>query len=94
MKDLVFLEYAFLFEPDSTWSNIHDFEHDLADFFHSYGYEADVVDSIRGHVGRRVIFITKITDLLEDPNKPWREKEMKQKQEQVKGQIQNKPIKP
>lgn len=74
MKKLAFLEYAFIFDPDSTWANVYDFENKLGEFFKALGYEANIIDAIKGHVGRRVIFITKIQDQLGDPNKNWREK--------------------
>ena len=60
MKKLAFLEYAFIFDPDASWGNIYDFENDLGKFFKEQGLEANVIDAVRGHVGRRVIFITKI----------------------------------
>ena len=61
-----------MFEPDSTWSNIYDFENFLAKFLKSQGYEGQIIDAIKGSVGRRVIFVRKITDLLDDPSKNWR----------------------
>lgn len=84
MNKLAFLEYAFIFDPDSTWPNIYDFENQLAEFFKVRGYEANIIDSVRGHVGRRVMFITKIEDILNDPNKSWRGKEKQDKVEEKK----------
>jgi len=69
MKKLAFLEYLFIFDPETTWSNIYDFENVLGKFFKSYGYDANIIDAVRGHTGRKVIFITKITDLLNKPQK-------------------------
>lgn len=41
MMKLAFLEYAFMFDPDSTWSNGYDFENKLAEFFKVHGYDAN-----------------------------------------------------
>ena len=68
MKKIAFLEYAFLFEPDTTWGNIYDFESDLGKVFASLGYEAEIIDAIRGYSGRRIIYIKKMTDMLSDPS--------------------------
>ncbi len=73
MNKLAFLEYAFIFDPDSTWTNMYDFENKLAEFFKVHGFEAQIVDTVKGHVGRRVIFIVKIKDLLDDPSRSFRE---------------------
>lgn len=60
MKPLAFLEYAFMFEPTETWSNIHAFERDLADFFAAHGLEAQVLKTVDGATGRRILFVRKI----------------------------------
>lgn len=67
MKTIAFLEYCFIFEPDNTFSNIYDFENILSDVFKSKGYQATVVDAIKGYTGRRVIYITKIENMLDNP---------------------------
>ena len=69
MKKLAFLEYAFIFDPDSTYSNVYDFENKLGKFFKSEGMEAQIIDAVKGYTGRRVIFVTKIEDLLDNPIK-------------------------
>ena len=66
MKKLVFLEYAFIF-GDDTFDNLYDFEKLLSQVFKVKGYEARIIDAIRGSVGRRVIFVQKNTDLLTKP---------------------------
>lgn len=68
MKQIAFIEYAFMFDPDSTWSNVHRFETDLSKFFKALGYEATVLNAVQG-AGRRIIFITKIDDMLDEPKK-------------------------
>ena len=66
MKKLAFLEYAFIFSED-TFDNLYDFEKLLSQVFKVKGYEARVIDAVRGSVGRRVILVSKVTDLLEKP---------------------------
>jgi len=66
MKRLSFLEYAFIF-GDDTFDNLYDFEKLLSQVFKVKGYEARIIDAIRGSVGRRVIFVQKNTDLLTKP---------------------------
>jgi len=68
MKKIAFLEYAFMFDPETTFSNVYDFENKLAEYFKSCGYEAQVLDTVRGQMGRNVFFITKIKkDILNTP---------------------------
>ena len=66
MKKLVFLEYAFIF-GDDTFDNLYDFEKLLSQVFKVKGYEARIIDAIRGSVSRRVIYVQKNTDLLTTP---------------------------
>ena len=69
MKRLAFLEYAFIFDPDSTYSNVYDFENKLGEFFKAQGKEAQIIDAVKGYTGRRVIFVTKVDDVLDNPSK-------------------------
>ena len=55
-----FLEYVFMFDPLRAWGHIDDFEKDLADFFSSYGFEAQILKTIGGYEGKRVLYITKV----------------------------------
>jgi len=79
MKKIAFLEYAFLFDPEASWGNVYEFENDLGKFFKVLGYNAQVVDAVRGFTGRRIIYITKITDMLDDPKKAYRKEPVKAK---------------
>lgn len=66
MKKIAFLEYAFIF-GDDTFDNLYDFEKLLSQVFKVKGYEARIIDAVRGSVGRRVILVSKVTDLLTKP---------------------------
>lgn len=55
-----FLEYTFLFNTDTGFSNIYEFESQLKDFFAAFGLEAEIVKTIDGQFGRRILLIRKI----------------------------------
>ena len=78
----VILEYLFLFNPDATWAHLYEFEKSLADFFAAHGMEAEVMSTIDGARGRRVLYISKIQEIPK-PKKPEKLKTPKQMKEQV-----------
>ena len=57
---MVFLKYNFLFDPAESWAHLSQFESDLADFFAANGMEADIVKSVSGQVGERVLLLKRI----------------------------------
>lgn len=59
MKDIVFLEYTFLFDPREAWSNLFEFERDLASFFNERGFEARIIKTVEGQIGKRLLRIEK-----------------------------------
>jgi hypothetical protein len=63
MNDLAFLQYMFLFEPTSTWQHLSQFEGDLADFFRANGMEAQVVKTVGGQIGQRILYIKPLTNI-------------------------------
>lgn len=56
----VFLEYSFLFDPDTTWDSLSSFEKDLADFFAAHGLEAEIIKMVEGQIGGRILWIKKM----------------------------------
>ena len=56
MKDIVYLEYCFIMEP-GTYAHLDLFEKSLADFFAEEGLEAQMITTIGGYRGRRMIYI-------------------------------------
>ena len=54
-----FLEYAFIFDPVDTWQHLFEFEQDLAKFFNERNLQAEILETVGGQSGRRVIVITK-----------------------------------
>jgi hypothetical protein len=67
MKNLVTLELMLLFDPDSTWPHLRDFEKEFAEFLKTKGKEGEIVDTMKGQVGREIILVKKIQDVLDKP---------------------------
>lgn len=69
--ELAFLEYSFLFDPREVgWQSLADFERDLADYFAANELEAQIMKTIDGQVGRRILFIKKALVVEPEPPKP------------------------
>lgn len=70
MKDVAFLEYTFMFNPVDTWQNLYQFEDQLAEFFKTKGLEANIVKTVAGQSGRRIMMISKIEEPVIEAKKP------------------------
>lgn len=68
MREPVFLTYSFLFDALDTWQHLSNFESDLADFFRAYGLQAEIVKSMNGQNGNRVLILTNIDKLSKMAN--------------------------
>jgi hypothetical protein len=68
-KNLVMLDYTFLFDPTGTYTNLFQFEQDLAKFFRIGGFEMQTIKTMEGGNGRRVAYIAPITNQLDPPPK-------------------------
>lgn len=68
MSEFVFLEYSFMFEPGSAWQHLSQFEQDLAAFFTDNGHEAQIVKTVSGQSGRRILLIKKIENKVVKDN--------------------------
>ena len=79
MKNTIFLEYTFLFDADNTWQHLSQFESELAEFFGDKGFSADILKSISGQSGRRILLIKKV-----DPIEEIREQSTKDPGKQLK----------
>jgi hypothetical protein len=70
-KNLVMLDYTFLFDPTGTYSNLFQFEQDLAKFFKDGGFEMQTIKTLEGGLGRRIAYITPVTNqLIPEPKNP------------------------
>lgn len=58
MKNLVSLEYTFLFDPADTWQHKYQFEDSLFDFLATKGFECRYVKSLESD-GRAIAYIYK-----------------------------------
>lgn len=65
MKEIVFLDYTFLFDPGDTWSSVSNFESDLAKFLTMKGLKGDFVRTVGGQIGKKVLIITRKKDILD-----------------------------
>lgn len=88
MKQFALLEYTFLFDPSATWSHAFQFESDLAAFFKERGMEAQVVKTVDGGNGRKVLIIRRsqslIDEVMADKRKPGRPQTLKGKMNEMK----------
>ena len=69
MKEIVFLDYTFLFDPGDTWSSVSNFEADLSKFLTLKGLEGDFVRTVGGQIGKKMLIIRRKRDIL-DPKSP------------------------
>jgi len=59
MKELAFLEYMFMLDPAGPWQHLSEFESDLRKFFIANGLEAEIVRTVGGQQGKRILFLKK-----------------------------------
>jgi len=60
---MIALTYMFIFTKESNiWTNLYQFEDDLADFFASNGLEAELIKTVEGSSGGRMMLISKMDE--------------------------------
>jgi hypothetical protein len=84
-KKLAFLEYSFIFDPVDTWSNLSQFEGQLAQFFMMHGLEAEIVPTVGGQSGRRIMSIKKAPDMTPVAPKPPKPGEIQKQVNKLRG---------
>lgn len=57
-RNIVFLQYTFLFDPVNTWQHSSEFENQLAEFFAQYGKDMEVIKSIGNTQTQKMVLIT------------------------------------
>ena len=69
-KSFVFLEYTFMFDAIDTWQRLSQFENDLADFFAAHEVEANIIETMSGQSGRRIMLLKKVDAMpkIKSPN--------------------------
>lgn len=65
MSKLVFLKYAFLFDAAESYSHLYQFERDLADFFKTKGFVAELPRMVEGYQGEKVILLKRVDKMIE-----------------------------
>lgn len=58
---IAYLEYTFMFNPTDGWAHLAEFERDLSRFFESEGFDAQILRSVEGLHGRRILYLSKKT---------------------------------
>lgn len=72
---MVSLEYTFIFDSSANiWTNLFSFERDLADFFAANGLEAEIIPTIEGSSGKRMMMVKKLEEIqkLDNDQKRYR----------------------
>ena len=60
---MISLAYNFIFSKEANiWSNLYDFENDLNDFFAAHGLEAEIITTVDGSSGGRMMLLDKIQE--------------------------------
>jgi hypothetical protein len=73
MNKIAVLNYFFIFKPSETWDSGSKFENDLADFFKSKGYQAQILETVGG-TGTRSFWISKNDKLKIPTPSPMKQK--------------------
>ena len=72
MKKLAFLEYTFMFDPNDTFTSISEFERQFAVFLATKNMQAEIVNTVGGAPGKRVMLIQnmeKLDKMANDQNR-------------------------
>ena len=63
---MITLTYTFIFSQEANiWNHVYQFENDLADFFASNGLECEVIKTVEGSMGGRMLMIERIDSAAE-----------------------------
>jgi hypothetical protein len=87
MSKLVFLKYAFLFDAAESYSHLYQFERDLADFFKTKGFVAELPKMIEGYQGEKIILLKRVDSMIAPTLKqqPGRPQSIQGKFNQMRG---------
>lgn len=59
MSTVALLEYAFMFDTGEAWSNLYQFESTILKYFETLGFEAEILKTVEGTTGRRIMMLKK-----------------------------------
>lgn len=68
MNKVAILEYNFIFTPSTkTWTNLYQFEQQLAKYFSMCNLEAEIVKSVEGGSSKRFMHIKEKETIVNEP---------------------------
>jgi hypothetical protein len=56
---IAFIEYAFMFDTETGWQHLYQFDEELSKFFGERGFEAQIIKTVEGQGARRILYIKK-----------------------------------
>lgn len=69
MATQALLEYAFLFDTSEAWSNLYQFESTILKYFETLGFDAEILKTVEGATGRRIMILKKKPQVVNGPEK-------------------------
>jgi hypothetical protein len=92
-QKLIFLDYTFMFDSNTPFAHLYEFENLLAKFFDQHDLVAENIKSIEGSLAKRVMYITKkeITLIPDDPKPQGRPQTLKGKIKELSDRKFRKP---
>jgi hypothetical protein len=88
---IAMLQYNFMFDPSEAWSSLYEFESDLAKFFSGKSLEAQIIKSIEGQSGNRILYIRRKATVAPSPSPVGRPKTPKGKLREMSKRIPKAP---
>jgi hypothetical protein len=72
MAQLIILDYSFLFDSESPFGNLFEFEKLFMDFLDTRNMQAEIIKSVEGSMSKRIMLIVKkpITSIPEAEKNP------------------------
>ena len=67
MSTIALLEYAFMFDTGEAWSNLYQFESTILKYFDALGFEAEILKTVEGATGRRILMLKKKPQVVNGP---------------------------
>ena len=67
MATQALLEYAFLFDTSEAWSNLYQFESTILKYFETLGFDAEILKTVEGATGRRIMILKKKPQVVNGP---------------------------
>jgi len=68
MSAIALIEYAFMFDTGEAWSNLYQFESTILKYFDALGFEAEILKTVEGATGRRILMLKKKPMPVNAPN--------------------------